>query len=391
MKSQMPTAATLFVLLGWTPFAGAGEEDRLHPHACFSRSYDASSDWGQVIDWKKSPEAPELEVCPDPCGPECFEFTPGGMVEVCYEGSCPLSLPAPGRPVQLAMISGARDVVFEGWEQAVGFGPHRPLNYLSRARIDPDGRKVVVYFPSAQEHVAFTAIPEEKGRFKRQGGVFSIPASSIVEMDGNTLRLRLGDGRFWRYQPAAGQSAAGQPAAGQAATGQSAAGGVYDVAEMVNRHGYTIRIAYEKDRVVVTDAAGQDYAVLHTAEGLITSIRAKDREWRYAREGAFVFETAPNGARFGVSTTPGLLVEDIVRDGGAQGGQWRRFIEYDARGRMLSALDGSTPFKVHETREGGSWKVVLEKDGVFEGIERTPGSPSRRWKGADGKAAEEAV
>ena len=122
MRMYKPALTALMTLLGWTASAAAGE-DRLHPHACFTRGYDEQSAWGKVIDWQKNAQAPELDECPESCGPGCYETTTGGMIEVCYEDDCPLSLPAPGRKVQLAMISGARDVVFEGWEQAVGFGP----------------------------------------------------------------------------------------------------------------------------------------------------------------------------------------------------------------------------------------------------------------------------
>ena len=154
-KKQKKTVHALFVhftLFSIFSFNGAifraDAGEHIHPYYCMIRALNPESDWGRIVSSDKNdPINGEYEtICPDPCYPDCVNPTVLG--EYCYTGFCPESLPAPGHGVHLAMVSGAWQVKYGGWEIDIGFGDRRPLNLFSRAWRSPDLKKARVFLPS---------------------------------------------------------------------------------------------------------------------------------------------------------------------------------------------------------------------------------------------------
>ena len=157
------------------------------------------------------------------------ESTTDGAEGSADTGDCPLSLPSVGDVVHLAMVSGAHDVG-EPWQIDVGFGPARPLNYLSRlTRI---GDEAKIFFPSHQGVVKFSQLDAGSDEYAMVPGELILPPDSTLLFSnvGTTAILTMADGRVWQYSLA-------PPPAG--VTGWPT---VYQLTEMTNRQGFSITL-----------------------------------------------------------------------------------------------------------------------------------------------------
>ncbi len=364
--------AALALCASGTAFrAEAGEDPRLHPYYCMTRTLRAESDWGKIVNQEKSdpPSADAEQICPDPCYPDCID--PSQIWEYCYTGFCPAALPAPGNGVHLAMVSGAWQVEYAGWEIDMGFGDRRPLNLLSRAWRSPDGKTARVFLPSNQQFADFTQTEGDAYILNEKPSMLP-PGTTLTFAAGNAAAtMAMSDGQRWEF------GAAGQHADG---------GALFRKTLAVERQGWTTRYEYGDGMVKITDAAGHPYEIHFGEDKRITRIAVAGRDWRYEYGANTVKEIEPSGASVSVAVGAAYRFAGIDRDGGALGGRRTTRIDINDDGFVTAAWDGDRRIGVTETREGDVWNITVEKDGVKTGMRRAPGGRAWAVNGNEGRA-----
>jgi len=194
------------------------------------------------------------------------------------------------------MISGDLEAS-ESWAIDVGFGPARPLNYLTRLA-KTSATTVQVFLPDRQGVVNFTL--GGNGDFVMNEGELALPIGSVVSFSvaGDVAILTMSDGRVWSYADASNVTGAPPlPPTIQA---------VYRITRMTTRQGFHTNIQYNPANITIIDASGNNYVcAFNVNTRRITSIAAANRSWTYEYVDNVpeytVKETAPDGSW--ISTT----------------------------------------------------------------------------------------